>query len=106
MEDNAAASGSNCELANPAQMCQIASQTGVLLRQMRLSPGRECHREAVAGWGAVAELLVRAAGGNSWLGRRGKETGDAMADSHREEGAMAKVPGSYVKFGKECTFAA
>ena len=25
MEDNAAASGSNCELANPAQMCQIAS---------------------------------------------------------------------------------
>ncbi len=31
--------------------------------------------------------------------------GDA-AKSHREEGAMAKVPGSYVKFGKECTFAA
>ena len=30
MEDNAAASGSSCELANPAQMCQIASQTGVL----------------------------------------------------------------------------
>ena len=30
----------------------------------------------------------------------------AAAKSHREEGAMAKVPGSYVKFGKECTFAA
>ena len=30
MENNAAASGSSCELANPAQMCQIASQTGVL----------------------------------------------------------------------------
>ena len=30
MEDNAAASGSSCELANPAQMRQIASQTGVL----------------------------------------------------------------------------
>ena len=30
MENNAAASGSSCELANPAQMCQIASQAGVL----------------------------------------------------------------------------
>ncbi len=30
MEDNAAASGSSCELANPAQVRQIASQTGVL----------------------------------------------------------------------------
>ena len=30
MEYNAAASGSSCELANPAQVCQIASQTGVL----------------------------------------------------------------------------
>ena len=30
MEENAAASGSSCELANPAQMRQIASQTGVL----------------------------------------------------------------------------
>ena len=30
MEDNGAASGSSCELANPAQVRQIASQTGVL----------------------------------------------------------------------------
>ena len=30
MEDNAAASGSSCELANPAQVRQIASQTVVL----------------------------------------------------------------------------
>ena len=30
MEDNAAASGSSCELANPAQVRKIASQTGVL----------------------------------------------------------------------------
>ena len=30
MENNAAASGSSCELANPAQVCQIASQIGVL----------------------------------------------------------------------------
>ena len=30
MEDNAAASRSSCELANPAQVRQIASQTGVL----------------------------------------------------------------------------
>ena len=52
MEDNAAASGSSCELANPAQVRQIASQTGVLfLRQMRL----------VAGRGAVAELLLAGA---------------------------------------------
>ena len=39
----------SCELANPAQMRQIASQTEVLfLRQMRF----------VAGKGAVAELLL------------------------------------------------
>ena len=30
MEDKAAASGSSCELANPAQVRQIASQAGVL----------------------------------------------------------------------------
>ena len=48
MENNAAASGSSCELANPAQMCQIASQTGVLLRQMRF----------VAGRGAVATEML------------------------------------------------
>ena len=30
MEDNASASGSSCELANPAQVRQIASQTEVL----------------------------------------------------------------------------
>ena len=47
MEDNAAASGSSCELANPAQVRQIASQTGVLLCRMRF----------VAGRGAVAKLL-------------------------------------------------
>ncbi|MGM9721126.1 MAG: hypothetical protein ACI3YW_00680 [Candidatus Egerieousia sp.] len=43
-----------------------------------------------------------------WLGRSDRAaTGrGAAAKSHREEGAMAKVPGSYVKFGKECTFAA
>ena len=41
----AAASGSSGELANPAQMRQIASQTGVLLRQMRFVAGRGSHRE-------------------------------------------------------------
>ena len=41
----AAASGSSCELANPAQVRQIASQTGVLLRQMRFVAGRGSHRE-------------------------------------------------------------
>ena len=46
----AAASGSSCELANPAQVRQIASQTGVLLCRMRF----------VAGWGAVAELQAGA----------------------------------------------
>ena len=80
------------------------------------------HREDAAGRGAVAELLVRAAGGNSWLGRPDRAaTGrgaaaksyreavagrGAAAKIHREESAMAKVPGRYVKFGKECTFAA
>ena len=37
----------SCELANPAQVRQIASQTGVLLCRMRF----------VAGRGAVAKLL-------------------------------------------------
>ena len=62
----------------------------------------------VAGRGAMAKLLVRTAGESSWLGRPDRvATGrGAAAKSHREEGAMAKVPGSYVKFGKECTFAA
>ena len=46
----AAASGSSCELANPAQVRQIASQTGVLLRQMRFVAGR------VAGWEASEEV--------------------------------------------------
>ena len=56
----------------------------------------------------MAKLLVRTAGESSWLGRPDRvATGrGAAANSHREEGAMAKVPGSYVKFGKECTFAA
>ena len=49
---------------------------------------------------------VAASGRCCWLGRRGKETGDAMAYSHREEGTMAKMPGSDANFGKECTFAA
>ncbi len=60
MEDNVAASGNSCELANPAQMRQIASQTGVLLRQMRF----------VAGRGAVAELLLAGLGRKA--GRAGK----------------------------------
>ena len=66
------------------------------------------HREDAAGRGAVAELLVRAAGGNSWLGRPDRATTGrgAAAKSHREEGTMAKMPGSDANFGKECTFAA
>ena len=49
----------SCELANPAQVRQIASQTGVLLRQMRF----------VAGRGAVAELLLAGLGREAgWAG--------------------------------------
>ena len=62
----------SCELANPAQVRQIASQTGDLLRQMRFVAGRgavakrlvrgaavaERHRENVASQGAVAETLT------------------------------------------------
>ena len=53
-------------------------------------------------------LLAGAPWRNCWYG----QPADAAAGitgskkQHREEGAMAKVPGSYVKFGKECTFAA
>ena len=44
----AAASRSSCELANPVQVRQIASQAGALLRRMRF----------VAGRGAMAEVLL------------------------------------------------
>ena len=56
----------------------------------------------------MAELLVRAAGESSWLRLPDRATTGrgAAAKSHREEGAMAKVPGSDANFGKECTFAA
>ncbi|MDD5962684.1 MAG: hypothetical protein PUC92_01760 [bacterium] len=37
--------GGSCELANPAQVSQIASQTGVLLPHMRFVVSRGCHRE-------------------------------------------------------------
>ena len=75
---------------------------------MRLVAGQgfavELHREDTAGREHCGrELSERCC----WPGRRGGAAGrGAAAKSHREEGAMAKVPGSYVKFGKECTFAA
>ena len=51
----AKASSRCCELANPAQVRQIASQTGDLLRQMRFVASRgaaaKSHREDVAGRG-------------------------------------------------------
>ena len=55
MEENAAASGSSCELANPAQVRQIASQTGDLLRQMRFVAGRGADAEVLLAVGAVAK---------------------------------------------------
>ena len=84
--------------------------------------GRTRKRSAAGGWSeaevCVEELPLRgrpcmednaaASGSSCWLGRRDRAVAGrgAAAKSHREEGAMAKVPGSYVKFGKECTFAA
>ena len=56
---------------------------------MRFVAGRGCHGEA--------------AGTDS---RRKQLAGSTAAESYREEGAMAKVPGSDANFGKECTFAA
>ena len=59
----------SCELANPAQMCQIASQTGVLLRQMRFVAGRGAvATEMLAGapwWKAIGKMLL--AGAPWWL---------------------------------------
>ena len=84
--------------------------------------GRTRKRSAAGGWSeaevCAEELPLRgrpcmednaaASGSSCWLGRRDRAVAGrgAAAKSHREEGAMAKVPGSYVKFGKECTFAA
>ena len=49
----------------------------------------------VAGWGAVTELLVRAAGESSWRGRRGGATGTGsqrkqLAGALRRDGAKRK----------------
>ena len=58
----------SCELANPAQMRQIASQTEVLfLRQMRFVAGR------VAGWEAHREAAGRGPGRRCWI--QGAEPG-------------------------------
>ena len=46
----------SCELANPAQVRQIASQTGVLLCRMRFVAGR-----GRRGRGSVAEMLLAVA---------------------------------------------
>ena len=69
---------------------------------MRFVAGRGGPSGKLAGRSAVAELLVRAAGESSWLRLpdRAATGRGAAANSHREEGAMAKVPGSYVKFWK------
>ncbi len=82
MEDNAAASGSSCELANPAQMRQIASQTGVLLRQMRFVAGRGAVAELLlAGLGRKAGLAGKLAGPESWPNRLECDI-DAYAVAH------------------------
>ena len=58
-----------CELANPVQVRQIASQTGDLLRQMRF----------VAGRGAVAELLLAGGAVGSQCCIIGKPPAEAAA---------------------------
>ena len=61
----AAASGSSCELANPAQVRQIASQTGVLPRRMRFVAGRGyCSSKSPR-----ARILVLGTSGAHWPAR-------------------------------------
>ena len=96
-----------CELANPAQMRQIASQTGDLLRQMRFVAGRgaaaESHREDVAGRGRCGG---EPSGRYCWPGalrRRaiGKilPAGGAAAESHREDVAGRSAAGGMERSG-------
>ena len=83
---------------------------------LSLVNGRTRKRSAAGGWSeaevCAEELPLRgrpcmednaaASGSCCWLGRRDRATAgrDAAAKIHREESAMAKVPGSYVKFWK------
>ena len=66
----AAASGSSCKLANPAQVRQIASQTGVLLRQMRFVAGRGSHREETC-WQKRTKMPILCSGsGEIGIGKK------------------------------------
>ena len=89
---------------------------------MSLVNGRHRKRSAAGGWSEAevcAEELplrgrpcmednVAASGRCCWLRLPDRATTGrgAAAKSHREEGTMAKMPGSDANFGKECTFAA
>ena len=102
-----------CELANPAQVRQIASQTGVLLCRMRFVAGRGADKaccwqrrcgEAVAGRGpsaqrtagrgAAAESLREDTAGREapwrscWQGRRGREWEAGTATSTGKESTL------------------
>ena len=60
----------SCELANPAQVRQIASQTGVLLRQMRLVAGRGSHREETC-WQKLTRMPILCSGsGEIGIGKK------------------------------------
>ena len=66
----AAASGSSCELANPAQVRPIASQTGVLLRQMRFVAGRGSHREETC-WQKLTRMpILCSKSGETGIGKK------------------------------------
>ena len=60
----------SCELANPAQVRQIASQTGVLLRQMRFVAGRGSHREETC-WQKRTKMPILCSGsGEIGIGKK------------------------------------
>ena len=66
----AAASGSSCKIANPPQVRQIASQTGVLLRQMRFVAGRGSHREETC-WQKRTKMPILCSGsGEIGIGKK------------------------------------
>ena len=82
-----------CELANPAQMRQIASQTGDLLRRMRFVAGRgaaaESHREDVAGQGRCGG---EPSGRCCWQGKRKSERKSLPLRRSRCDAADAQQP--------------
>ena len=92
----------SCELANPAQMCQIASQAGVLFSAgcgllLAGAPWwlsccwlEDTTEPDAAGRGTVVDLLAEAPWRRCWQGHHGGSVGQGAKEVLLAEGTVAK----------------